>query len=72
MKIDEMYISGLGVFVGEFTESDLKNGIDKKAVAEKMEKTGLKYTNTKIAKNKNKERVLRIWVCNVDDFKLDF
>ena len=65
------YIKGLGILVGKFTEEDLKNGIDKKIVKEKMEEYNLKYTNTKIIKE-NDIKKLAIYVCNVYDFKLDF
>lgn len=62
---ENTYIKGLGVFVGKFSENDLRNGIDKKAVEKKKKETGLKYTNTKIIKNG-----LAIWVCNADDFRI--
>lgn len=61
----ENYIKGLGIYVGEFKEKDLKQGIDKQKVAEVMEKTGLKYTNSKVTKNS-----IKIWVCNLEDFKI--
>lgn len=67
--VENTYIKGLGVFVGKFSENDLKNGIDKKAVEKKEKETGLKYTNTKIIKEKGVTK-LAIWVCNVEDFKI--
>lgn len=54
------------VLVGDFSEDDLKNKVDKKAVKKKQEETGLKYTNTKII-NKKGQRYLRVWVCSVDE-----
>lgn len=54
-----------GVFVGTFSEQDLEDGKDKKAVELKKKETGLKYTNTRLTKDG-----LKIWVCNVDDFEL--
>lgn len=54
------------VLVGDFSEDDLKNKVDKKAVEKKKEETGLKYTNTKII-NKKGQRYLRVWVCSVDE-----
>ena len=66
-----IYIKGKGIPVGTFTEEDLKKGIDKIMVNKKMEETGLKYTNTKIIKEHG-IRKLAIWVCNVEDFKIDF
>lgn len=58
------------VLVGDFTEDDLKNKRDKIAVEQKMKETGLKYTNTKIIKRNGKSVALRIWVCDVETFKL--
>ena len=65
----EDYIKGLGVLVGKFTENDLKNGIDKKAVEDAKEKYNLKYTNTKIIKEKG-IRKLAIYLCTLEDFKI--
>ena len=56
------------VLVGDFSEDDLKNKVDKKAVEKKKEETGLRYTNTKII-NKKGQRYLRVWVCSVDEVK---
>lgn len=58
------------VYVGEFSESDLDAGIDKKAVSEAMERTGLKYTNTMFVKKRGKIVALKIWVCDFDDVKV--
>lgn len=58
------------VLVGDFTEDDIKNKRDKIAVEQKMKETGLKYTNTKIIKRNGKSVALRIWVCDVDTFKI--
>lgn len=65
------YIKGLGVLVGKFTEEDLKNKVDKKAVEEAKEKYNLKYTNTRLIKEKGIKK-LAIYVCNIDDFKISF
>lgn len=72
MKADSslLYLNGLGVWVGEFNEEQIKKGIDKKCVEFMKQKTGLKYVNTKIARGDHNEKVLRIWVCNVEDFKI--
>lgn len=59
------------VLVGDFSEDDLKNKVDKKAVEKKKEETGLEYTNTKII-NKKGQRYLRVWVCNLDEVELEF
>lgn len=45
-----MYLDKLGVFVGEFNEEQLKNGVDKKMVEKFKEITGLEYVNTKNSK----------------------
>lgn len=61
----DKYIENLGIYIGEFKENDVKNGKMKKAIDEAMQKTGLKYTNSKITKNS-----IKIWICTVQDFKL--
>lgn len=58
------------VYVGEFSESDLDAGIDKKAVSEAKARTGLKYTNTMLVKKRGKIVALKIWVCDFDDVKV--
>ena len=58
------------VYVGEFTESDLNAGKDKELVAEAMEKTGMKYTNTKMVKKRGKIVSIKIWVCDFSDVKV--
>lgn len=54
------------IYVGEFTESDLDAGKDKALVAEAKERTGLKYTNTKLVKKRGKIVALKIWVCDFE------
>ena len=49
------------ILVGTFTEAQLKNKEDKKAVAAKSKETGLTYTRTKIVKHKGVQ-ALRIWL----------
>ena len=70
--MNNIYIKGLGICIGTFDENDLKNKIDKK-VLEKYQKEypQYKYTNTKIIKEHG-IRKLAIYICNVEDFKLDF
>lgn len=58
------------VLVGDFTEEDIKNKKEKIAVEQKMKETGLNYINTKIIKRKGNPVALRIWVCDVDTFKI--
>lgn len=72
MKRDSsmLYLYGLGVWVGEFNEEQLKNGVDKKCVDFMKNKTGLNYVNTKVAYNENDEKVLRVWVCKAEDFQI--
>lgn len=56
------------VFVGQFSEEELKNGVDKLKVAEAAEKYQLKYTRTKLVKKKGKIVGIKIWVS--DDFEI--
>ena len=58
------------VFVGEFSDEDLKNGVDKKMVEDYKIKTGLNYTNTKLVKKNGKIVAIKIWVCDSNDFEL--
>lgn len=52
------------VFIGSFTEQDLKQGNDKKAIAEAQEReelkrNGIKYIESKHDKKKN---VMKVWL----------
>lgn len=58
------------ILVGDFTEDDIKNKRDKIAVEKAMNETGLKYTNTKEIKLNGKTVALRIWVCDINTFKI--
>lgn len=58
-----------GIFVGNFSEDDIKSKKDKKEVEKMKKQTGLNYVNTKIIKKSGK-KYLSIWLCNVEDFKL--
>ena len=58
------------VYIGEFTEQDLKQGNDKKAIAEAQEKdenkrNGIKYIESKHDKKKN---AMKVWL--TDNFQL--
>lgn len=53
------------IWVGDFTEDDLKNKVDKEVITNVQKKTGLSYTLDKIIK-KNGERRLRVWVCDLE------
>lgn len=57
------------IFVGNFSEDDIKSKKDKKEVEKMKKQTGLNYVNTKIIKKSGK-KYLSIWLCNVQDFKL--
>lgn len=52
------------LLVGDFTEEDCKNKVDKQAVEKMQKETGLDYTITKIVKRKG-IKYLRIYVCDV-------
>lgn len=61
------YIDGLGVWVGEFTEDDIKERKDIKYMEYYRDKTGLTHINAAINHNNFNEPVLRYWVCYPDD-----
>lgn len=58
------------VYVGQFTEDDLKNGVDKKKIAEAKKENNLKYVNTKLVKKGGKIVAMKVWVCDFDSFVL--
>jgi hypothetical protein len=64
------YIKGKGILVGTFNEEDIANGNDKFAVKKLAEQTGYKYTNTEFIKKNGKVVGMKIYVCDVNDFKL--
>lgn len=55
------------VYVGKFNLEDLNNGIDKKEVEQAKLRTGLKYTNTIVVKEKG-ITYLKIWLCDYNEF----
>lgn len=57
------------VFVGKYNERDLEAGVDKVDVAKAKEKTGLKYVQSKIVKEKG-TTYLKLWVCTAEEFKI--
>ena len=57
------------IFVGKYNEHDLAEGRDKVDVAKAKEQTGLKYTETKIVKEKGKT-YLKVWVCTAEEFTI--
>ena len=67
-----IYYNGLGILVGKFDEEDLKKGIDRIELKKYQEEyPQYKYTNTKIIKEHG-IRKLALFICNVNDMKLDF
>ena len=57
-------------FVGEFSESDITNGLDQICVANVQKQTGLKYTNTELVKRNGKIVGIKIWACDLADMKI--
>ena len=64
------YIKNKGILVGFFNANDVKKGIDKIKVKEYQEKYNLHYTNTELIKKNKKIVGIKIYVCNVYDFKI--
>lgn len=61
------YIKGKGILVGTFTESDIDEKADRKAVDKAMAETGLNYTNAELVYSKGKIAGLRVYVCTLED-----
>lgn len=51
------------IFVGTFTEEDLKNKKDKLAIEKSQKETNLKFIKHKIVKEKG-QTVMKVWVSN--------
>lgn len=58
------------VYVGQFSEAEVTNGLDKVCVAAKQKETGLKYTNTQLVKREGEIVAIKIWVCDAEDMKI--
>lgn len=58
------------IYVGRFSEEEIKNGVDKIEVKKAMEKHNLKYTETKFVKKSGKIVAMDIWVCTADEFTI--
>lgn len=68
--MNNIYIKGLGIYIGAFDEDELKKGVDKEVLKKYQEEyPEYKYVNTKIVKI-NGIRKLAIYICNVNDFKI--
>lgn len=68
--MNNVYIKGWGIPIGEFDEKDLKQGKDKIALEKyRKEYPQYKYTNTKIKKINN-IRKMCLYICNAYDIKI--
>ena len=56
-----------GIYVGRFTENQLRRKEDKKAVEAKKAEYGLNYVNTEFVKKGGKIVAMDIWVCSLED-----
>lgn len=68
--MNNIYVKGLGIYIGAFDEDELKKGIDKEVLKKYQEEyPEYKYVNTKILKIHG-IRKLAIYICNANDFKI--
>lgn len=51
------------IFVGTFTEQDLKDKKDKEAIEKSKQETGLKFIKNKIT-TENGQKVMKVWLSN--------
>ena len=56
-----------GVYIGQFSEEDIKVGRDKAATQKVKEETGLKYVNHQFVKKNGEIVAIRLWACSVED-----
>jgi hypothetical protein len=55
------------VYVGQFGENELAEGIHKIRIKAAKTETGLNYTKTEFVKRKGKIVGMKVWVCDVDE-----
>ena len=66
-----LYLDGLGVWVGEFTDADLDAGRDKEMIEKLKGITGFSAINKRVTTDSNGDRLTRLWVCKPEDVSKD-
>lgn len=64
------YIKGKGYFVGSFSETDIKNGLDRVAVEKAKAETGLQYTNQEYIKKGGIPVGIKLYVCSLNEMHI--
>lgn len=57
------------IYVGKFTEEEVRKGIDKKAVEEKKAESGLKYVKTQLVKKGKQITGLKLWLMSLEEYQ---
>ena len=57
------------IYVGKFTEEEVRKGLDKKAVEEKKVETGLKYIKTQFVKKGKQIIALKLWLMSLEEYQ---
>lgn len=55
------------ILVGKYNQEDLIKGRDKKDIEDAKERTGLKYTESRIIKE-NGVTYIKIWMCSNEEY----
>ena len=58
------------VYIGKFTEKEIKEGKEKIIIEEKKKETGLKYVKSKILYKNKKPFAIEFWLCTVHEFNI--
>ena len=66
----KFYIPHKGVYVGQFNEQQVAQGIDKMELAKVQAKTGLGYVNQQVIVKKGVAVGLKLWACRAEDFRM--
>ena len=68
--MSNQYIPHKGVYVGQFNEQEIAQGIDKMKLAEVQARTGLAYSNQQVVVKNGRPVGLKLWACTAVDFQI--
>ena len=65
-----IYVGGKGIYLGEFSEQDIRDKKDREEVKRVQAETGLKYVRLEDVKKGKKIIALKVYVCKLEDSNL--